>query len=248
MNALSFFRFITSRFPPSFFLTRKMLLRNYSWAVSAFWIAPFFSNSDISWSTSRECRSDIFIVFGDFYWTGRFVNGIWDRCTIDKISCSRVVFSHYFTNCDSLPASDTFGISSVNNFLTTGCIKVIDVSGTGFELLVQGTSFRFLKETFIQCCWTSMLKFPCTIMLKRTLEIMMFMLVWITWFPRVVIAPSAMRFILTVWKVFSKGDFFSPKSLKTSNDFFLDFSVSIIWDRFFQRGEFHFPSKYSHFP
>ena len=214
MNALSFFRFITGRFPPSFFLTRKMLLRNYSWAVSAFWIAPFSSNSDISWSSNRECCSDIFIVFGDFYWTGRFVNGIWYRFTIDKISCSRVIFSHYFTNCDSLPASDTFGISSVNNFLTTGCIKVIDVSGTGFELLVKGTSFRFLEETFTQCFWTSMLKFPCTIMLKRTLEFTMFMLVSITWFPLVVIAPFAMRFILTVWRVFSKGRFLLTKIFK----------------------------------
>ena len=56
-------------------------------------------------------------------------------------------------------------------------------------------------------CWTSMMKLPAAIMLKRTLEFTMFMLVSITWFLRVVIAPSAMRFILIVRRAFSKGRF-----------------------------------------
>ena len=115
-----FFRFITRRFPPSFFPIRKMLLRNSSGVVSIFWIGPFSSNSDISWSTSRECYYDIFIVFGGFSWTPRFVNGIWYPFLIDKISWWRVIFSHCFTNCDSLPTSGKFDISSVNNFLATG--------------------------------------------------------------------------------------------------------------------------------
>ena len=65
---------------------------------------------------------------------------------------SRVIFSHCFTNCGSLSARGTFGISSVNNFLTAGCMKVIDASGTNFELLVKETSFRFSKEVFTLCC------------------------------------------------------------------------------------------------
>ena len=64
------------------------------------------------------------------------------------MSWSSVIFSHCFTNCNSLPASGTFGISSVNYFLSTGCIKVIDASGTSFELSVKGNSFRFSKEVF----------------------------------------------------------------------------------------------------
>ena len=51
-------------------------------------------------------------------------------------------FYQCFTNCDSLPASGTFGISSLNNFLTNGCIKAIDASGTNFELVLNGTSFH----------------------------------------------------------------------------------------------------------
>ena len=59
---------------------------------------------------------------------------------------------------DSLPASVAFGISSVNNLLTTGCIIAIDASdaidasgassvsgasGISFELFVKVTSFRY---------------------------------------------------------------------------------------------------------
>ena len=177
-----FFRFITGQFSPSFFPTRKMLLRNSSLAVSDLWIALFSSKFDVSWSTSIECCSDIFIAFGGFSWTGRFVNGIWYPFTIDKISWSRVTFSYCFTNCDSVPASGTFGLSSVNNFLTTGCMKVIDASGTSFELLVKGTLFRFSNEVLTLCCQTSMLKCPSVIMLKRNLEFTLFILVSIVWF------------------------------------------------------------------
>ena len=127
---------------------------------------------------------------------------------------SRVIFSHCFTNCNSLPARGTFGISSVNNFLTARCMKVIDASGTSFELWVSETSFRFSKEVFTLCCWTSMLKFPFAIMLKQTLEFTMFLFVSIIWFPRVVKAPSAMRFILTVPRAFSKGIFLPTNIFK----------------------------------
>ena len=137
--------------------------------LSCFCFAPFSSNSDISWSTSRDWYSEIFVVFRGFSWTGRFVNGIWYPSTIDKVSWSCLIFSHCFTNCDSLPASGTFDISLVNNFSTTQCIRVIDASGTKFELFVKGTSFRFSKEVFTLCFWTSMLNFPSALMVKWTL-------------------------------------------------------------------------------
>ena len=48
-----------------------------------------------------------------------------------------------------------------------------------------------------------------------------------------------MQFISTA---FRKPDLFSPASLKDSNDFFLDFSISIIWDRnFFPKSRVSFP-------
>ena len=68
--------------------------------------------------------------------------------TTDKTSRWRIILFYCFTNWDRLPASGTFGISSVNNFLTAGCIKVIDASDTSVELLVKGTFFRFSKEVF----------------------------------------------------------------------------------------------------
>ena len=86
------------------------------------------------------------------------------------------------------------------------------------------------------CCWTSMLKFPSAIMLKRTLEFTMFLLVSITWFPRVVIAPPvASCYLFWLCEVpFRKGDFFSPTSLKAFNDFFLEFrSLSYEIETFF---------------
>ena len=97
--------------------------------------SSFFTKFNISWSTG-------------FSWTGRFVNGIWYPFTIDKTSWWRIILFYCFTNWDSLPASGTFGISSVNNFLSTGCIKVIDASGTSFELLMKGTYFRFSEKVF----------------------------------------------------------------------------------------------------
>ena len=68
--------------------------------------------------------------------------------TTDKTSRWRIILFYCFTNWDRLPARGTFGISSVNNFLTAGCIKVIDASDTSVEFLVKGTSFRFSKEVF----------------------------------------------------------------------------------------------------
>ena len=230
-----FFRFINGQFHPSFSPTRKMLLRNSSWAVSAFWITPFSNNSGISWSTSRNCCFGIFIVFGGFSWTGRFVNCIWNPFTIDKMSWSSVIFSHCFTNCNSLPASCTFGISSVNYFLSTGCIKVIDASGTSFELLVKGNSFRFSKEVFT-------LNFHVEVSFRYNDETdfgIYHVYVGLDYqvFPRSN-TPDAMQFILACKGRFRKGAFFLPTSLKVSNDFFLDFSISIIWDRnFFPKSE-----------
>ena len=104
---------------------------------------------------------------------------------------------------DSLPASGTFGISSVNNFLTTGCIKVVDVSGSSFKLFGKGISFRFSKEVFTMCCWTFILKLLSAIVLKRTLESTIF-----------IIAPSTMRFVETVWSAFSKSRLFLANIFK----------------------------------
>ena len=114
-------------------------------------------------------------------------------------------------------------------FFITVCIIVIDASGTTFELLVKGTSFRgSVLLNFSLCYWTSMLKSPSAIILKWILEYTIFiLLVLIIWLPRIVIAPATMQFVLTV----RKGDFFSPTPLKASYDFFLNFSISIIWDR-----------------
>ena len=61
-------------------------------------------------------------------------------------------------------------------------MKVIDASGTSFELLVKGTLFRFSNEVLTLCCQTSMLKCPSVIMLKRNLEFTLFILVSIVWF------------------------------------------------------------------
>ena len=109
-------------------------------------------------------------------------------------------------------------------FFITVCIIVIDASGTTFELLVKGTSFRgSVLLNFSLCYWTSMLKSPSAIILKWILEYTIFiLLVLIIWLPRIVIAPATMQFVLTV----RKGDFFSPTPLKASYDFFLNF-----WDR-----------------
>ena len=56
----------TNDFPLSFFSTRKRLLKNSSWAVSAFLIAPFSSSYDICSCTSNDWCSYIFIVLGKF--------------------------------------------------------------------------------------------------------------------------------------------------------------------------------------
>ena len=134
------FRFITARF--------FEVAQNLCWPVSAFWIAPFLPNLIFPGPLAEIVVLTSLLFFRGFSWTGRFVNGIWYPFTIDKTSWWRIILFYCFTNWDSLPASGTFGISSVNNFLSTGCIKVIDASGTSFELLVKGTYFRFSEEVF----------------------------------------------------------------------------------------------------
>ena len=56
-----FFRFYAGQFPRYFFPTRKALLRNSSWTVSTFWIAPFSSN----YNNARVCYFDIFLCLED---------------------------------------------------------------------------------------------------------------------------------------------------------------------------------------
>ena len=109
-GCIEFFQIYHGMVSPILFSHKKRLLRNSFWAVSDFWIAPFPSNSDISWSTSRDCCSDNFIEFWGFSWNARFVNGIWYPFTIGKFLWSRVIFFHCFRYWDSLPASDKFGI------------------------------------------------------------------------------------------------------------------------------------------
>ena len=97
MNLLRFSKFITGRFSPSFFSTKKRWLRNCPCMGTTFWIAHFSNISSTSCSTNENCSFDIFVKFGISSWNGKFTNGISYAFTKDNISWSWVIFSQAIT-------------------------------------------------------------------------------------------------------------------------------------------------------
>ena len=151
----------------------------------------------------------------------------------DKISWLHITFSHSFTNCDSFPAIGTFGISSVNNFLTTGCIKVIDVSSIGFDLLVKESFFRFFEKVLTLCCiYPVLLNFYVEIAFRYYVETDFGIYYGCIGLHYLVSPHSNSALRHAVYFDCAVGLFgreiFLANIFKVSNDFFLDFSISII--------------------
>ena len=111
MDLLRFLKFITVRFPPSFFSTTKRLLRNCPCLGTTFWIAHFSNIPKSSCSTNENCSFEIFVKFDIFSWNGRFTSGIMYSFTIDKIYWSCIIFPKLLlSKLPSLPANGTFGM------------------------------------------------------------------------------------------------------------------------------------------
>ena len=95
INLLRFYKFMTGRFLPSFFSTRKKLFRNCPCVGTNFWIALFSNISKMFCSTNENCSYDIFVKFGFFFRSGRLTNWNSSLFTID-ISWFWVLF---FPDC-----------------------------------------------------------------------------------------------------------------------------------------------------
>ena len=129
MNVLSFFWFITGRFPHHSFQQKK----DFSDTSSS-------SNLIVS-GPLAEIVVLTFWFYLEAYPAGRFVNGIWYPFTIDKIFRSFLIFSDCFSNWNSFPASVTLDIPSVNNFPLA---RFINSSGTSLELVVNASGSNFV--------------------------------------------------------------------------------------------------------
>ena len=209
INLLRAFKFTQGRFPPSFFFTSRILLRNWpgNWCSTLF-MAPLSSIFVIFWSINNSCVLDVSTSFGIVLCTEIFKNDITYPFTTNKISWSWVNFCQFLLKWANLPANCKFGIFPVNQVFTTGWTFVRDSSGINSgNFLDKGA--RFWSRTLLT--WDTTVPFVVFF-----LTILCAMSVSIVRFFTVVKSPSTIRFIVVRWMICPKGLFGRMRSATTS--------------------------------